>query len=254
MRGDTFFSEVNPLPSWTAKVVMLVCLSPFCLWAQTEQSQAQTVLNSAVAAAFGGKTPANVLFEGTVKSHFGTDDAGSFTADVSGNGDSRVTLNLAGGSRTEILKAAGGEDQCAWLDAKGESHKIAEHNCWAVAAWMLPAFQLAHTGGGSSLVAAESTTDYGLSVSRPATTKNETVNQKFAALSSTQVLFDKQTMLASRLTLNTHPDDDLQVNIPVDVRYADYRDAGGVKAPYRIEKYMNGTLVLEFTVTAVNIQ
>jgi hypothetical protein len=51
-----------------------------------------------------------------------------------------------------------------------------------------------------------------------------------------------------------HPDNDQNKDIAVDVEYSDYRSVQGAIIPYRIRKYINGSLCWDLTVnsTAMN--
>jgi hypothetical protein len=69
-------------------------------------------------------------------------------------------------------------------------------------------------------------------------------------LSEFTLLIDKKTGLPAKLQFSAHPEDDANVDIPVEVVYSDYREVDGVIVPFRIEKYMNGNLLLELTVNS----
>jgi hypothetical protein len=46
------------------------------------------------------------------------------------------------------------------------------------------------------------------------------------------------------MDFNVHPDDNAAVNIPVEIRFSNYVESGGVWQPAKIEKYLNSTLIL----------
>ena len=73
-------------------------------------------------------------------------------------------------------------------------------------------------------------------------------------LSAVDLYLDPKSMLPLALAFNTHPDNDFLVNIPVEIRFGDYRNASGVLVPFHIQKFLQGTLTLDLTVAnaAVN--
>ncbi len=48
------------------------------------------------------------------------------------------------------------------------------------------------------------------------------------------------------MTFNTHPDNDAGRDIPVEIRFSDYRVVNRVQTPFRVQKYVNNSLVLDF--------
>lgn len=70
-------------------------------------------------------------------------------------------------------------------------------------------------------------------------------------LSSVRYQLNPTTYLPSKITFNTHPDADMNRDIGVEVDYSDYRLVDGVQVPYRIRKYLNGSLILDISVSSV---
>jgi len=73
----------------------------------------------------------------------------------------------------------------------------------------------------------------------------------FQRLSQMDLFLDPSTHLPVALAFNIHPDNNLLLDIPVEIRLSDYRAVNGVKVPFHIERYINGTLQLEITVANV---
>jgi len=72
--------------------------------------------------------------------------------------------------------------------------------------------------------------------------------------STVDLLLDPGTFLPTALTFATHPDADANRQIPVTVQFSDYRTISGVSIPFHIQKFMNGTLMLDVTVSSATIQ
>jgi hypothetical protein len=47
------------------------------------------------------------------------------------------------------------------------------------------------------------------------------------------------------MDFQTHPDNNLGQDIPVHIRYLDYRSVNGIQVPFRVQKFLNGTLSLD---------
>ena len=62
---------------------------------------------------------------------------------------------------------------------------------------------------------------------------------------------DSASLLPVAIVFNANPDDDATRNIAVEVDFSNYQAAGGVLVPMHLQKYVQGTLVLDFTVTGV---
>jgi len=60
---------------------------------------------------------------------------------------------------------------------------------------------------------------------------------------------DAASSLPTALVFNDHPDKDALVNIPVEIDFSDYQQISGMQVPMHIQKLMNGTLLLDITLT-----
>jgi len=69
-------------------------------------------------------------------------------------------------------------------------------------------------------------------------------------LSTTEIYLDFQTLRPVAFNFNIHPDDNANLDIPVEIRFADYANVGGMWVPRDIEKYVNSTLALKLSVTS----
>lgn len=64
---------------------------------------------------------------------------------------------------------------------------------------------------------------------------------------------DPATLLPLAISFNTHPDDNALRDIPVEIRFSDYRLVNGVQVPFHIQKFLNGSLSLDVQVQNVVI-
>jgi hypothetical protein len=64
---------------------------------------------------------------------------------------------------------------------------------------------------------------------------------------------DSRSYLPTVVAFSVHPDDDLQVNIPVEIRLAEYRSVQGIQVPFHVQKYVNGVLHTDFRIDAAAV-
>lgn len=217
--------------------------------------QALSILQRAAAAQMGATSIQDVQLTGSAVLHIGTDQRGSVTLQVDSSGRSKIVLDLDGGRRTEYSSGHGEAPECTWTDTDGKSHSVAVHNCFTQIAWFMPALSLASgvqlghhriTYGGSKQL--DKNTFEHLTLNRVITGQDPEMTAQLQRLSNLDLAFDSATMLPSSLTYFTHPESDLTRNIPVEIRFSDYRDVNGVKIPFHIEKLLSGNTLLEITV------
>jgi hypothetical protein len=184
----------------------------------------------------------------------------SGTATLKAKGANQARLDIATGtvSRSEIRNDANGADG-QWIGSDGARHPIALHNCWTLAPWFAPhALVQAMSGSNAVLRYVGRETRNGIPADHvqfhPASTeKNPRLAQELEKLALSEVFFDASTHLPAALLFNTHPDNDDSRDIPVEIRFADYRDVDGVMVPFHIQRYLQGVLNLDLTVTAAAI-
>jgi hypothetical protein len=72
-------------------------------------------------------------------------------------------------------------------------------------------------------------------------------------LSTTDVYFDAVSYLPVVIDFSVHPDNNAGLNLPVEIQFSGYKLANGIRTPSRIQKLLQGSLMLELSVTAVAI-
>src|SRR5262249_6025086 len=72
-------------------------------------------------------------------------------------------------------------------------------------------------------------------------------------LSQMDIFLDASTLLPVALAYATHPDNDMGLDIPIEIRYSDYRKVNGVQVPFRVQKYLNNGLALDLQLQSVAI-
>jgi len=72
------------------------------------------------------------------------------------------------------------------------------------------------------------------------------------AASQFDLYLDPATSLPTEMAFQTHPDNRVSQNIPVRIRYSDYRVVNGVQIPFHVQKFLNNSLYLELQFEAAS--
>ena len=209
-------------------------------------------------AAFSTAPVRQVQLTGSAKAYAGSSQPeGTFSAALQSTGESTLQLNLAELSRTETTGAFSPVPQCLWAGADGVQHDAAQHNCFLPVHWLVPvlalqtqAMKLNHT---ASTAMDKDVAVQELSMSSPPGNGSAPA-QKVAQLSTAKLSLDPATFEPTSLRFNLHPDKDANTDIPIVVRYSDYREVSGTSIPFHIQKYLNNGLVLDLQVEAAEVR
>ena len=224
---------------------------------QTAAVTATTVAAQAIAA-FSPTPVSQIQLTGMAKAYAGSSQpSGTFTATLKSTGESTLQLNLAELTRTETTGAFSSPAQCQWMGADGVQHSAAQHNCLLPLHWLVPVLALQSQAAALRQSAASGTDEavavQTLSLSQPGWDSSDAA-QRYAQLSGAKLSLDASTVLPTSLAFSVHPDNNERLDIPVVVRYSDYRQVSGATLPFHIQKYMNGTLVLDLQVQSAEVQ
>jgi hypothetical protein len=70
-------------------------------------------------------------------------------------------------------------------------------------------------------------------------------------LTAVDFYLDAATLLPIALSFNVHPNDDNNVDLLTEIQFSNYQNINGVMVPMKIQKYLQGNLLLDFTVSNV---
>lgn len=216
-------------------------------------SQAVQYLQGALAALSGSTTTSDVTLSGSANYIAGSDDeTGTAVLKAIAVGASSVALTLPSGQRTEIMNISSGQPAGAWIGTDGVSHAIADHNLLLIdPAWFFPAFPVSR-GLSSGYVATyvgpetrDSLAVQHLAISKDFSSVTGADSATFQHLSQIDLYLDSSTLLPVALAFNIHPDDNMLLDIPIEVRFSDYRSVNGAQVPFHVQKFLNNGLVLD---------
>jgi len=188
----------------------------------------------------------------------GTNASGTVTLKAKGIAESRLDISAGNAARSEIRNDTSGPDG-QWMGADGVRHSISPHNCWTPPAWFAPNVLVQEMLGSSvvlSYLGRETRSGVAvdhLRLNRPSTQTNPQLARDLQKLSTVDTFLDASAHLPLAVLFNTHPDNDYGRDIPIEIRFSDYRSVSGVTVPFRIQRSMQGVLNLDLTVTAATI-
>lgn len=215
--------------------------------------QATTLLTQSLAALAGPATVTDVTLSGTVRRIAGSDgETGTGVLKAISGGASRIDLSLPSGGWNEILSTSLSQPSGCWTGPDGLTHDMAFHNLLAGSSWFFPAFPLAKGLSSGYVVAyvghethnGQVVEHISISQTSPASLPQTAVSLQ--ALSRLDFFLDSSSLLPVAMIFNTHPDNNALIDIPVEVRFSDYRPLNGAQAAFHIQKYLNGSLILDF--------
>lgn len=236
-------------------IALLICSASAQNQTPASNPQAVTYAAQSIAAMTGSTTISDVTLTGTVTAYGGT-DTGTATLRALGSGESRMDLALTNGRRTEIRDAQTGVQLGKWISPNNSSGNFAFQNCFTDAAWFFPA--LGSLAAGPNVV---------LSYIGPETWNGENVQQIQSyiyqpnpvgltpspqQLSTINFYLDATTLLPAAVTFNAHPDNGAATNLLVEVDFSNYQTIGGVVVPTHIQRYQQGNLMVDITVSGAS--
>src|SRR5271157_1780063 len=217
--------------------------------------QALALIASSLHALTGGVTVNDVILQASASYVAGSDEeSGTAKLTARGNEQGLVQLSLDAGSRQEIRNGVAG----AWSGPDGTAHSMAAHNCWTDASWFFPALTLEAIAADPQTSVSYLGTDTSkgrpllhLQVTRVLAGQSAATTAEVVRLSTMDIYFDRQSLLPVVLDFITHPDKDENTNIPVEIQFGNFQSISGGLVPFRIQKFLQGTLTLDLTVASV---
>ena len=220
----------------------------------SSSSQATTLLTQSVAALMGQAALSDVILSGSARRLAGSDDeTGSGVLMAITDGASRMDLSLPSGTWNEILSTSLAQPSGSWTGPDGLTHQMAFHNLLVGSSWFFPVFPIARGLSAAGYVATyvgpeihNGQAVVHVSVSQVSTAYIPQTVVALQQLSKLDVFLDSLTLLPAAVSFNMHPDNDALVDIPIEVRFSDYRSVKSSQVSFHIQKYMNGSLILDF--------
>jgi hypothetical protein len=248
--------------SFTLVISVLLCLSASISLSGRQtagtSSQALLYLQQSLSQLVGTTSIADVTLTGSVRRIAGSDDeTGTFTLIALAPGASRMNLSFPSGQLTEVHNLSASTPFGSWTGPDGTPHSISYHNILGEPVWVSPSMMINALLSSSQIV----TTYVGQETKTSEALQHVAAYQKlpgtadggllFQHLTQMDLYLDSSTLLPATVDFSTHPDNNAGIDIPVEIQFSDYRTLNGVRLPFHIQKYVNGSLYLDFQVGSV---
>jgi hypothetical protein len=236
--------------------VLLFSLA-FCSFNLSHSQTTQSTLTSLSTAFSQGKAVNSVTLNANATWTLGSDNqAGNAILTASADGSFNLQLQLAQSSRTESQTSFASGQRCTWAGTDGVAQSVAGHNCLGSMAWFLPSVALLGDQQPASVITslpAASSVSTSLVDIRQQRTPPSAISADQAGLlthiSSSDLYLDPATYLPTAFAYAAHPDDNAASDIPVQILFTNYQAVNGIMIPFHIQRYINGQLNLDLTVT-----
>lgn len=238
-----------------------------CLLALVCSVNAQTTLPSSdpaavslaiksVAALTGGQPISDATLNATVISILGSDyETGTATLQAKGATESRIDLSLGNETRTDVRNVVSGVQEGAWSLNGSKATAYSQANCWTDAGWFIPVMGILSQNAVSKTVFTYVGLEQynGLSAQHirvfrlgPFMTDIQTAQR----LTTVDFYLDPNSYLPLGIVSNSHLDSDVNTNVPTETRFSNYQVVSGIEVPFHIQRLLNGSLMLDITVTS----
>jgi hypothetical protein len=216
--------------------------------------QALSYAAQSIASLTGGNSISDVTLTGNVTWNGSGSDTGTATLLALGTGESNTNLSLTSGTRSEIRDAQTGIPLGKWINPDTTSGYFASQNCWTDAVWFFPA--LGSLAAGPNVVLSY----IGQEIRNGGTVQHiqsyvydpnwpSGVTPSDQQLSTLDFYLDANTLLPVALTFNAHPDNNANTNLLIEVDFSNYQNVSGPMVPMHIQKYTQGNLLLDLTLS-----
>ena|SRR5258708_4760021 len=225
----------------------------------TSSPQAASLLTQSVKALSGSGAVTDATLTGTAEWIAGSDDETGTAVYKAVSGAHRLDLTFRNGTRSEIVSTSNGIPSGSWIGPDGVSHSIANHNLMSDAGWF-PAFTLGNlisspntvfiyvgpeTRNGTSVIHVN-----GSQLFPNLSSNSASIRQH---LTQVHIYLDSTTGLPVSYVFNLHPDNNALQDIRVEIQYSNYQTVSGIQVPMHIQKFVNGSLALDFQVQSVSL-
>jgi hypothetical protein len=228
-----------------------------------QQIPANSFLVRAQSVVSGGAAIQDAVLTGKVRRVAGSDDqAGTASLKIVASGEMRLDMSFPSGSQSVVRTSTGTGLTGFWSGADGKEHPVAFQALKTDdAQWFFPPIMLTRLSQMPGVSLAETQEKHHgraaehLHIVQTADSRLPAYAIKLVEHADEMELFlDPITLLPSTVAFNTHPERDLGRDIPVELRFSNYRSVNGAQVPFHVQEYLNRTLVLdlEFETAQIN--
>ena len=248
----------------SVSISFLLSVSLAAQEAATSSPQALALLQKSLATLTGGQSITDITLSGTARRIAGSDDeSGTAVLKALATGESRIDLVFPSGVRTEVRAFPASGPSGSWVGPDGITHVISQHNLWTDSSWFFPVFTLSRLLSDSAYILSY----VGHETRNGQAVEHLTTYRQFQAvgappgwhptplqrLTAMDIYLDSVTLLPSAILLNTHPDRNQALDIPVEIRFSSYQQTSGLTLPLHIQQHFNNALALDIQINNVSL-
>jgi hypothetical protein len=224
--------------------------------------RALALIQQSFTAMTGQITVGDVTLQCTARRVAGSDDeTGTATLKALTTGEMRLDFDFPSGRRSEVRTVSSdGNLMGNWSGRKGVSHLISNHNLMADSTWFFPAFSMSRLASSKGYIVSyigqenrDGTAVTHVKVLPQLNVPRPRIVQVIQYHAQRHIYLDASTSLPVALDFNTHPENNLMIDIPVEIRFLDYRTVQGVQIPFHVQKYIHNNLVLDIQVQTATL-
>ena len=238
-------------------LVLFIAAAAFAQTTPVSDPGAISLAQKAMSALAGNNAITDVTVNANVISIIGADNqTGTAVFRAKGLALSRIDLNLSGGNRTDVRNLSNGIPTGAWANNGAASRTYAQHNVWTGAAWFFPALSSLGQTVSPNFVFRYIGQEQHAGVNTQHIQVYLTQFGIFSGLqhlSTLDIYLDPVSFLPLAIAFNVHPDNDMNTDIPSEIRFAKYQSVNGIQVPFHFQRIFNGRVVLDATVTSAAI-
>lgn len=224
-----------------------------------QNAQAVSALQTSLASLVGSNSLSDITLTGTATRTAGSDnESGTAQLRATAIGQSRLDLSFPGGNRSEVRDSSQAPPVGQWLGPSGSVQTMAQHNLMTEPAWFFPAFVLSRVLSNSnySISAIDQQMKNGSTVNHVTVFQQLSTSNDpqgiYARLSRMDIYLDPTSNLPVAIDICTHPDNNANLNIPVELLFTNYQVARGLRVPMHVQQLVNNVVLLDIEVSQVN--
>jgi hypothetical protein len=240
-------------------VVVALLFAALCAVAQNapmSDLQAVTLAQQSMAKLTRANPVVDVTLNANIISSNGIDsNSGTGTLYAKGTAEGRLDVTVNNVTRSDVRNSTGASPAGAWKRKTPAFTTYPQHNCWTDAAWFFPALSaLSQTANPRFIFKYVAQEQYNGANAQHIQIFQYDPNVPFVApLSAMDFYLDASSFIPLGIRFNIHADNDMNINIPSEVRFAMYQQVTGIQVPFHIQRVLNGDLVLDVTVSSAVI-
>ena len=196
-------------------------------------------------------TVSSIVLTGQVERSAGGDaQNGTITLTARADGSSTVQMQLGSGAFGQMQDTFANGQGCSWSGADSVSHPAPRHNCSVPLAWFLPEiafFSSQLPASGVISIPSNDNPSIHWQMTPPTTAAVQVMTLLTHIGAYDLKLSMQSTFILTSFTYLAHPDSNAGIDIPVSIRYSDYRTVNSVNIPFHIQRYFNGVLSLNIS-------